>query len=466
MNHTSRTFLLVLLAAGSLTASAAQPKFVKTAAKSTCSVTTYDADGALLGSGQGFFLADGQLLTSYDLFRSAATAVTVDAAGVSRPVGRIVGAHELYGVVRAIVPTDKKFVGVTADSVVVTAGERLCLLPPSTTKKGSVQWLQVTDAVAIADSCRYYTLTRCHDGSPTPPVSTLATAQPLFTADGRLAAMLQPVTDGDTLFYALDTRFATSLSIKALTLNEPSYRNLRYPKRVPETLDQAQVYLFLASSMSDRDYVADIIDAFVEQYPTHYDGYLERYKMDIERQDYDAADADGAQALACATGKSDEVHYQLARGIFTTLVADSTFTRDGWTMERVVEELKAAIDSVPLQSYYQELADVYAYNEKYRAAVGTLILMEQLEGFQGTEEFYYYREQLESRCRMYQQALDDIDRCVALRPTRAAYRLEKAVLNIRVGRPEVARPLLEDLMEEYPDDITCRNLYDTYCKEQ
>ena len=48
--------------------------------------------------------------------------------------------------------------------------------------------------------------------------------------------------------------------------------------------------------------------------------------------------------------------------------------------------------------------------------------------------FYYGREQLEVKCRMYPQALSDIEKTINLAPKEALYYAEAAALNYRLGQ--------------------------------
>jgi tetratricopeptide (TPR) repeat protein len=59
---------------------------------------------------------------------------------------------------------------------------------------------------------------------------------------------------------------------------------------------------------------------------------------------------------------------------------------------------------------------------------------------------------------MYQQALDDIQRAIALAPQQPIYLLELASLNVRVARYAEALPILELLISHFPDDMDCNRL--------
>ena len=108
--------------------------------------------------------------------------------------------------------------------------------------------------------------------------------------------------------------------------------------------------------------------------------------------------------------------------------------------------------------YVLERALLKARNGLHRPAVVDFNLYEDLVGTINTDRFYYMREQSEAAGRMFQQALDDIDRAIALAPRQPVYLLEKASLNVRVARYAEALPILEVLSKVFPNDMDCNRL--------
>ena len=70
---------------------------------------------------------------------------------------------------------------------------------------------------------------------------------------------------------------------------------------------------------------------------------------------------------------------------------------------------------------------------RYRDAILDLNEYEHLMGDELTAYFYYRREQAEMQCRMFQQAVDDIDRAIRMEPTDPLYHAERAVVYYRIG---------------------------------
>lgn len=70
---------------------------------------------------------------------------------------------------------------------------------------------------------------------------------------------------------------------------------------------------------------------------------------------------------------------------------------------------------------------------RYRDAILDMNEYEHLMGDELTAYFYYRREQAEMQCRMFQQAVDDIDRAIRMEPQEPLYHAERAVIYYRIG---------------------------------
>lgn len=75
---------------------------------------------------------------------------------------------------------------------------------------------------------------------------------------------------------------------------------------------------------------------------------------------------------------------------------------------------------------------------RYREAIADLNEYEHLMSNELTAYFYYRREQAEMQCRMFQQAVDDIDRAIRMEPKEPLYHAERAVVYYRLGEFEEA----------------------------
>ena len=75
---------------------------------------------------------------------------------------------------------------------------------------------------------------------------------------------------------------------------------------------------------------------------------------------------------------------------------------------------------------------------KYRDAVADMNEYETLMTANVNDNFYYVRHQTEIQGRLFQQALNDIDKAIQMNPQETLYYAEKASLEIRVGMYDAA----------------------------
>lgn len=520
---------LLLLA---LPISAQSPKTLKQVKKAVYTVQALDAEGNVLRTGNGFFVAPGgELITSYSLFPECAKAVVTDSKGKAYDITKVLGANETYDIVRLQTAPIKKLAGAAIDTT--SAAEHTSLFLPAIDKEKKVYdtWVPVLSTEQAAGSYRYYTLH--HAGNPA------LSHRPLLDASGNVVAIVQPSAETDTVLYALDIRYATDLAVKALSVNDRAYRALPLRKALPAEIDQAQVSLFLVAEQDDTQLRAEVIDEFIHSFPESHEGYLSRAAHHIALKSdsaYALAEADHARALERAADKADKVHFQIAKQILSVAINTLQSYKD-WDYARAIAEIDKARAINPLPIYTQQQGDIYitmkdytaaydkymevnrsdigspdtwlrtayiieqraaegdvelaialidsavvksqqstvdsrqatapyilerallkARNGLHRPAVADYNLYEELVGTINTDRFYYLREQSEAAGRMFQQALDDIDRAIALAPRQPVYLLEKASLNVRVARYAEALPILEVLVTAFPDDMDCNRL--------
>ncbi len=522
---------LLLLVLVSFAASAQSPKTLKQVKKAVYTLQTYNAEGNVLSTGNGFFANDGDFITSYALLPNCAKAVVVDHKGKTYEVVKVLGANETYDIVRLQTAPIKKLVSTPIDTTSTMEHTSLFLPAIGKEKKVYDKWIPVLSTEQAAGNYHYFTLH--HAGSPA------LSHRPLLDATGNVVAIVQPSVETDTVLYALDIRYALDLAVKALSVNDRSYRALPLRKALPADIDQALVSLFLVSDQDDAALRSEVIDEFISSFPESHEGYLSRAAHHIALKSdsaYALAEADHVMALERAADKADEVHFQIAKQMLSVAL-DTLQQYKDWNCERVLAEIDKAraINSLPI--YTQQQGDIYitmkdytsAY-EKYmevnrsdigspdtwlrtayiieqragegdvelaialidsavikgqqttdnrqqttapyvlerallkarhglhRPAVADYNLYEELVGTINTDRFYYLREQSEAAGRMFQQALDDIDRAIALAPRQPVYLLEKASLNVRVARYAEALPILEVLIAAFPDDMDCNRL--------
>lgn len=84
--------------------------------------------------------------------------------------------------------------------------------------------------------------------------------------------------------------------------------------------------------------------------------------------------------------------------------------------------------------YLWERAELLNIAGKYREAVLDYLEYEHVVGYSNlNDNFYYRREQAAVEGKMYKQAIDDINRAIALKPNDYLYNVERASLMVRLG---------------------------------
>ena len=101
--------------------------------------------------------------------------------------------------------------------------------------------------------------------------------------------------------------------------------------------------------------------------------------------------------------------------------------------------------------YIYARSQALAENGKYRLAVNDLNEYEKLMIADIKSEFYYMRSQVEVKARLYQQALNDLDKAIDKDSSVLLYRSEKASLQIRVRLIDEAIETATECIRLFPD---------------
>lgn len=357
--------LLCCLAQGSM---AQAPKWVEKAKRAVISIVTYNGEDKILKTGNGFFVSeDGVALSDYTLFEGAVRAVILDYEGKQMPVESIMGADDMYDVIKFRVGiTEKSVPALPLVSVAPAVGEEVYLLPYSTQKDRSCTIGKVQTVDNAGANNNYYTLSmRLKDKMLSCPVVNGA---------GEVFGISQKSSGQDTasICYAVDARHALSLDISALSYTDMSLRNIGIKKALPPTEEQALVFLYMAASQMTPERYAGLLDDFIAQYPQSADGYLRRASNRLLTAKDEAAMAavkeDLDKALEVAV-KKDDVYYNRAKLIYGYLLQNPGSTYNGWSMDEALTEIQEAVRINPLPVYVQLEGDIQIAREDYAAAL-------------------------------------------------------------------------------------------------
>ena len=494
----------------------AQPdKWVKKASKAVFTLKTFNADGSLIGSGNGFFItADGVAVSSYTPFRGAAKAVVIDAMGKEYEVKSIIGANDVYDIAKFRVDATKCQTLRTAPAAVENTS--LWLLPYNAKNAYSCTAAKVKSVQKVQNDYDYYTL------EATAPENTVGC--PYLNANGEVVGIQQQSSsDDNTTQYAVGAAFATGLKMTGLSLNDPALKATSIKKDLPDELDQAILTLYLASTLGDAQSFVGLVDDFIAKFPQAPDGYSYKAQIMAAKDNYPEADKYMKLAIDNATDKA-EARYNYAKMMYQNLIYFYDSASHAWSYEQALEQAEQAVALDPQLPYLTQkaqllfackrYADSYAAFQdvigkggrtaecfygaarckeqlndttaclalldsavatfskpylkeaapyiyaraqalaesgKYRLAVNDYNEYENLMISQVNSEFYYIRSQVEAKARLFQQALNDLDKAIDKSPDILLYRSEKASLQIRVHLLDQAIETASECIRLFPD---------------
>lgn len=496
---------LLLSVAGCL----AQPGWVKNASKSVFTLKTFSADGSLIASSNGFFTgASGEAVSNFTPFKGATRAVIIDFQGKELPVVSILGANDMYDVVKFRVKGKTQPMSISASTA--SEGSNVWLLPYHEVK--NVMKGVVRKAEKFHQNYDYYTV------AITMPENSVSC--PLLNDAGEVIGMMQqPASVKDTLNYAVGASFADSLKISGFSMNDATLKLTQIKKELPDDITEATLALYLANSQADSITYATMVNDFLEKFPNAADGYSYRAQLLAGNGDFAAAQQDMEQAIKLAE-KKEEAHFSYAHLIYNKEIYQSAQPYSNWSLDKALTEVREAIgiNSQPTyrqleaailfaqqkydESYniYHELTDselrsaeiFYAAARckemlkdttamlalmdstmntfskpylkeaapylwaraqaklntgKYRDAITDMNEYENLMKATIDDNFYYVRHQAEIKGRLYQQALNDINRAVQMNPQEILYYAEKASLEVRVGMYDQAMQTAQECIQ-------------------
>lgn len=355
-------FTLGLLLLSLIVVAQELPKAVEKVKKAVFSLVTYK-DNQLLASGNGFFISEeGIGVADYTLFKGANRAVVVQ-DGKEYPIVEILGANEMYDVVKFAVQKGKKYTAIAPIKSRLKVGERIYMLPYATQKTSAGSTGVIHKVDSISQGASYYELTM---SSAEKDVNL-----PIVNATGEVLAMLQK-GGKEQLSYALGIDYVQALEITPLSIHDVSLQKIQIEKALPSTEEQALVYLYLASSQMDRTHYEEVLNKFLVRYPQSTEGYIRRanfYLYNTPTPLWEKAEQSLNEALRVSSEKSD-VYYQWAQMIYNYSLRTPAGTEvpAQWQITEAKNLIEKAIDLKENAIYYQLKGDIYFAEEDYAVA--------------------------------------------------------------------------------------------------
>ena len=431
--------LLFFLIQGSM---AQTPKWVEKAKRAVFSVVTYDKNDKMLNTGNGFFVSeDGLALSDYTLFKGAERAVVITSEGKQMPVSLILGANDMYDVIKfRVAITEKKVPALIVAKTAPAVGADAWMLPYSTQKSIACVTGKVKEVSKVAGEYHYYTLGM--------QMKDKMVSCPVMNAEGQVFGIAQKSSGIDTVTtcYAAGAAFAMAQKISALAWGDAALKKIGIRKGLPETEDQALVYLFMASSSLSGDDYEKLLDDFIRQFPANADGYLRRanYYAAKGKDDqtwYDKAVADFNQALKVAQ-KKDDVYYNIGKLMYAYQLSKPEKTYKDWTYDTALQNVRQAIAIDPLPIYIQMEGDILFAQQDY---AGALAAYEKVNAsnIASPATFFSAAKTKELAKGDPKEVVALMDSCIARCPQPitadfAPYLLERAQMNMNAGQPRNA----------------------------
>ena len=359
-----KTLLIVTCALLVQLVSAQTPKWAASAKKAIFSIVTYDKDNNIKATGNGFYIDNqGTALSDYSLFEGATRAVIINANGNQQPVEAILGANSMYDVVKFRTPVEKKHVSLKVTNQPAKNGEAVYLMPYSTQKETVCQRGTITSVDSIGKHF-YYTLQL--------KTNEKMVSCPVMNMNGEVVAMIQKnaTTDSDES-YAIGSSYGEALEISALSFSDAALNGIGIKKALPDTEDQALIYLLMSSEQLDKVAYLSVLCDFITQYPNSHEGYIRRanlYMHDDDESKYPLASQDLKNAVEMAANK-EEAMFQVAKAIYSYLVtSENKKSYAEWTYDNALDIIRDVIQKNNQPIYTQLEGDILFAKKDYAGA--------------------------------------------------------------------------------------------------
>ena len=499
MNMKLKTLILTIaLILGVSTNISAQPGAIKKAADAAFTLTTFNADGSILATSNGVCIStDGIAVSPWKPFIGADKAVIIDAKGQKHEVECLLGANEIYDIVKFQV-SGKTIAAPLATTVSV--GDEAWITPMP--KSGNTEKADVSSVEKFMDKYNYTIL----KSSATDKLN----GAPVFNAKGQVIGLFNSAGESQS---STDANYAKDFVVKGLSQNDITLRQSNIRIGLPNTVEEAVVALMLSSEKPTNIHEA-IVNEFITKFPQANDGYYALANIQVAKGEFANADKTMQTAISNVTAK-DEAHYNFARLIYRNALIQEFAEKTksvGWTLDKALDEIKKAETTKANDAYRhlqaqiiyakgdyakaytefealtktkfnnpelylemaqsrqhlgandQEILDLlnksielcdtpyvstsapYFYTRgqqlekmgEYRKAVQDYYTYEYFNQGRLGAAFYYMREQCEVKGRMWQQALQDILIASQLDPKEALYPTEAGSLLLRLNKVDAA----------------------------
>lgn len=344
------------------------PKWADKSKKAVLSVITYGKDGKILNTGNGFFIGNGGVaVADYRLFKNAAKATTVTTDGTEMPVEAILGADEMYDVVKFRVETKgKKLTTLNIAGQKGTPSEKVYILPYSTQKKENISSGVIEKVDSVGTSWRYYTIQT--------PFSDKLISCPVVNERGEVIGLVQKAYGEEAAqkCCAIDVAFADAQNITALSFANPALSAIGIKKALPDSLKQAETLLYMVAGQLSAEKYMELLNDFIEKFPDSPEGYMrratQRLVMMKDNSDMQGVEQDMERALQVSREK-DDTYYNRAKLYYSYVINTPQTKYQAWSLSKALEEVKKAEEINRLPIYVLLEGDILFAMQDYENAL-------------------------------------------------------------------------------------------------
>lgn len=438
-----KTFVFILTVFQMITISAQKkaPKWLDKAQKAIITIETTTKEGKTQ-TGNGFFIKEnGEAVSSYDLFKNAEKAIVTTADGEKLNVTQIVGADDMYGVIRFNVAIPKKtaFLPVATVSPISGAG---AILPPSPQEKNMSTGI-ISEITKIKGTYDYFEIEM--------PLPASQEGYPLLNETGEVFALTQADASGKGKTYGISVDYIKSLNIASMDMLKRTYSDIGIRKAWSSSFDEAQIALLLYASQQDVPTYLETLNDFISTFPNATEGYVSRAShFAYNRKELASTENEQLQMLDRAWGDLDHVekltknkadaHYNKAKLIFGIVTNDSTLQYKNWTIESAADYIKKAIAEEDTPTYRHLEGDIAFFNGDFENAHNSYMIVNQTASSSASSWYLAAKSKEQIPGSNLMEIITMLDSAVAKSPANeaATYLLEGVDLKMQVGRYEEA----------------------------
>lgn len=491
------------------------PKKVDKARQSVTSILTYNDGELKGDGTAFFVGGNGDVMLSYMLARKSDSIAVIDTKGKARPVLGIVGLNNLYDCARVRVAADKKIPYLPVCHNAVPVGGELYMLSYGKKNSGEVKKVSVAAVDSFYSHAYYTLDIKMQEAYASLPLvnadgELVAIMQPVTVGDTCSYAISSSVYDklvatsvtyGKGYYNNMGIRTLlpddeeTALScmyMQSVVGDSLSFRTAvddfiaAFPDRHEGYMSRAEYMAVYCRDMDAAEAAwkeslsrsknaaemyfnkAKVLYSIVQSGDTvshpmlSRDNAFEALEKAIELDPQPLYVNYKADALL-ENGKFEDASKCYLSLVGTTLHGPDIYARASQCQvalknyDAAIELMDSAINCID----EEELKDASPYiltrallkysAERYREAVFDYNRYEEIMGDVRNANFYYLRSQSEVKGRMYQQALNDLERAISIEPGNPSFYLEKGLLCYKVNMLDEGALALEDAKMLVPD---------------